>query len=50
MPTTPTLNAEAAAGSNRDGFGFVFATTCPVQENRTDVPYHTRPVAFKPHD
>ena len=50
MPLTPPQNAEAAAEKTRDGLRFVFTTTRPIQENRTDVPYHIRPAAFKPHE
>ena len=32
----------------RDGFGFVFTTTRPVQENRTDAHYHIFPTQRKP--
>lgn len=48
MPASPTHNAEAAATNTRDGFGLIFTTDSPIQENRTDAYYHISHAQRKP--
>ena len=48
MTVIPTQNAEAAEADILDGFGLIFTTTRPVQENRTNAYIFEIPEFFNP--